>query len=68
MKDAYGNEYELYRGQIYIEKDKDYGNIAAYMPNLKDNNGLYVIYRTWLTKENIENAVVSMGWSLRDWT
>lgn len=67
MKDIYGNEYELYSGRVYITKGKEYGNVAVYLLNYKENNGLYVIKYGRLDKKSIEQAIVSMGWSLEDW-
>ena len=66
MKDIYGNEYELYSGKIYISKGREFGNVAAYIENGK-NNGFHVIYYGKLDKEHIENAIISNGWKLDDW-
>lgn len=66
MKDIYGNEYELYSGKVYVSKGKTHGNVAVYLPNSKDNNGLCVIYYGELDKEHIESAIISNGWTLED--
>lgn len=66
MKDIYGNEYELYSGKIYVSKGKQYGNVVALIPK-SDNNRLHIIYYGEITKEQIENAIVAMGWKVEDW-
>lgn len=66
LVDAYGNEYELYSRKIYISKGVTHGNVAAYIPG-SINNGLHVIYYGPLSKQKIEQAIISNGWRLEDW-
>lgn len=66
LKDVYGNIYERYSGKIYISKGREFGNVAAYIPHNR-NNGLHVIAYGKLSKEFIENSIISNGWKLEDW-
>ncbi len=65
-KDVCGNTYEHYKGKVWISKGREFGNVAVFIPNYK-NNGLYVIYYGKLDKEHIENAIICNGWKLEDW-